>query len=312
MTPLGSGEELPQCCLPLRPKVLKNLKVVKLGQKQTCGTLCVVNFTDAFCCSVKFFPIFVAMKGISNTYFGARYYTDNIMMWLSVDPMSDKYPSMSPYMYCAGNPIRLRDPNGMDFDPKVDHKNKTITICAVIYTANENKERAQESADMWNNQSGRFHYVDDNYGDYTIIFDLTVAEGDYRTYDDAYKASSNDFGSNLYDVVDVLIDRQGKEVNARGTTIENQCINVLPGSPKRTGGHEVGHILGCDERPDGLMESGGSCSEIMPDHVANILTTAGINVKNYDVRSQNTDNHTVTRRYVNNQGCGMQGNVYER
>ncbi|MBR6068214.1 MAG: hypothetical protein IKP45_10490 [Bacteroidales bacterium] len=36
-------------------------------------------------------------------YFGARYYTDNIMMWLSVDPMSDKYPSMSPYMYCAGN-----------------------------------------------------------------------------------------------------------------------------------------------------------------------------------------------------------------
>lgn len=40
-------------------------------------------------------------------YFGARYYTDNIMMWLSVDPMSDKYPSMSPYMYCAGNPIKF-------------------------------------------------------------------------------------------------------------------------------------------------------------------------------------------------------------
>lgn len=37
------------------------------------------------------------------TYFGARYYSDNIMMWLSVDPMSDKYPNMSPYMYCAGN-----------------------------------------------------------------------------------------------------------------------------------------------------------------------------------------------------------------
>ena len=45
-------------------------------------------------------------------YFGARYYTDNIMMWLSVDPMSDKYPSMSPYMYCAGNPIMINDPNG--------------------------------------------------------------------------------------------------------------------------------------------------------------------------------------------------------
>lgn len=26
------------------------------------------------------------------SYFGARYYTDNIMMWLSVDPMSDDRP----------------------------------------------------------------------------------------------------------------------------------------------------------------------------------------------------------------------------
>ena len=44
--------------------------------------------------------------------FQNSYYTDNIMMWLSVDPMSDKYPSMSPYMYCAGNPIMVNDPNG--------------------------------------------------------------------------------------------------------------------------------------------------------------------------------------------------------
>ena len=45
------------------------------------------------------------------------YYSDNIMMWLSVDPMSDKYPSMSPYMYCAGNPIIYKDPTGMIIDP---------------------------------------------------------------------------------------------------------------------------------------------------------------------------------------------------
>ena len=38
-------------------------------------------------------------------YFGARYYTDNIMMWLSVDPMSDERPNVSPYSYCQNNPI---------------------------------------------------------------------------------------------------------------------------------------------------------------------------------------------------------------
>jgi len=36
---------------------------------------------------------------------------------LSVDPMADKYPSMSPFMYCAGNPVRLVDPDGMDWEP---------------------------------------------------------------------------------------------------------------------------------------------------------------------------------------------------
>ena len=50
-------------------------------------------------------------------YFGARYYDADLSVWLSVDPMADKYPSMSPFMYCAGNPVVLIDPNGMDIDP---------------------------------------------------------------------------------------------------------------------------------------------------------------------------------------------------
>ena len=28
--------------------------------------------------------------------------------------MSDKYPSLSPYVYCADNPVKLVDPNGED------------------------------------------------------------------------------------------------------------------------------------------------------------------------------------------------------
>jgi RHS repeat-associated protein len=47
-------------------------------------------------------------------YFGARYYDSGLSIWLSVDPMSDKYPSMSPYNYCANNPVILVDPDGRD------------------------------------------------------------------------------------------------------------------------------------------------------------------------------------------------------
>ena len=35
-------------------------------------------------------------------------------MWLSVDPMADKYPSISPYAYCAWNPVKLVDPDGRE------------------------------------------------------------------------------------------------------------------------------------------------------------------------------------------------------
>ena len=47
-------------------------------------------------------------------YFGARYNDSGLSIWLSVDPMSDKYPSMSPYNYCANNPVILVDPDGRD------------------------------------------------------------------------------------------------------------------------------------------------------------------------------------------------------
>ena len=51
-------------------------------------------------------------------YYGARYYWSELLTgWLSVDPMSDKYPSMSPYNYCAWNPIILVDPDGREIDP---------------------------------------------------------------------------------------------------------------------------------------------------------------------------------------------------
>ena len=36
----------------------------------------------------------------------ARYYNSDLSIWLSVDPMSDKYPGVSPYTYCANSSLR--------------------------------------------------------------------------------------------------------------------------------------------------------------------------------------------------------------
>ena len=48
------------------------------------------------------------------SYFGARYYSSDLSLWLSVDPMSGKYPHESNYVYCSNNPLKVIDPNGED------------------------------------------------------------------------------------------------------------------------------------------------------------------------------------------------------
>ena len=44
--------------------------------------------------------------------FGARYYIPPLGIWTRVDPLVNKYLHVSPYMYCEGNPVRYKDPNG--------------------------------------------------------------------------------------------------------------------------------------------------------------------------------------------------------
>ena len=52
-----------------------------------------------------------------NYYYGARYYDPKTSIWLSVDPLAEKYPGISPYAYVANNPLNYIDPDGRDIIP---------------------------------------------------------------------------------------------------------------------------------------------------------------------------------------------------
>ena len=50
-------------------------------------------------------------------YHGARYYDPvTVTGWTTVDPVLDKYPGISPYAYCAWNPVKIVDPDGREMD----------------------------------------------------------------------------------------------------------------------------------------------------------------------------------------------------
>ena len=52
--------------------------------------------------------------GLFHYDFDARWYDPVFPAFTSVDPMAEKYPHLSPYAYCAGNPVRYIDPSGED------------------------------------------------------------------------------------------------------------------------------------------------------------------------------------------------------
>lgn len=73
---------------------------LKVPNNRKKSYICIVNIT-------------ILETGLS--YFGARGYEPEMLnIWLSVDPMADKYPNLSPYNYCAWNPVKLVDPDGME------------------------------------------------------------------------------------------------------------------------------------------------------------------------------------------------------
>ena len=58
------------------------------------------------------------MHGLKWYDYGARMYDPVLLTWNSIDPLCEKYYSVSPYVYCMGNPVKFVDEHGLK--PKED------------------------------------------------------------------------------------------------------------------------------------------------------------------------------------------------
>jgi len=92
-------------------------------------------------------------------FFGARFYWQ-AGTWLSVDPLADKYPNISPYAYCAWNPIKYTDPDGR------------IVVFAPG-TTNDQKNQFNQALDHLDSHGcgGRYAQLESSEYTYTIIVD---------------------------------------------------------------------------------------------------------------------------------------------
>ena len=98
-------------------------------------------------------------------YYGARYYNPSTALWLGVDPLASKYPSVSPYVYCVSNPIKYVDPDGRElvYSFKDSKENRVIVDCAKNYYDND------KSVSVWAHGDSNGFSVHDNFLNYKKV-----------------------------------------------------------------------------------------------------------------------------------------------
>ncbi|MDR2206161.1 MAG: hypothetical protein LBE36_08415 [Flavobacteriaceae bacterium] len=83
-------------------------------------------------------------------YYGARYYDPRTSIWLSVDPLAEKYPNVGAYVYTMNNPVMLIDPDGMDW---VESKNGDITWRKNVTSENYKKKGVLKEGEIYRGTS---------------------------------------------------------------------------------------------------------------------------------------------------------------
>ncbi len=94
-------------------------------------------------------------------YYGARYYDPRTSIWISTDPLQEKYPNISTYAYTFQNPVKFIDPDGMQVtDPPIKVTNSEV---ADAYLQQNSPNWAEEYANAQAQQawSGLKHGLQD-------------------------------------------------------------------------------------------------------------------------------------------------------
>jgi hypothetical protein len=187
-----------------------------------------------------------------------------------MDPLAEKYYSISPYTYCAGNPVKYVDPDGRDgMITGTGTKDDPYVITAMYYyqkgTLDDQQVKGLNEAVNAYNQSGGKNGVKVKNEDGTtsyVKYDLSAAEVDNVDEARLNTAFQTSTGETRYygNEVNTAPDASGEEfgsANGFMVSFNVENINAGVGSGMNSNSlnkgvaiHEIGHNLG-GEHSDG-------------------------------------------------------------
>ena len=95
------------------------------------------RFSDVFATTTDRYQYsgkeFDRMNGLDLYDFHARQYDPVLGRFTTPDPLSEKYYHISPYAYCASNPLRYIDPTGKFIDALWDATNVVYDVGSAVY-----------------------------------------------------------------------------------------------------------------------------------------------------------------------------------
>ena len=196
-------------------------------------------------------------------YYGARYYWSELLTgWLSVDPMMDKYSSISSYNYCVWNPIKFIDPDGREWDKPKDKEqarkmeeavnDRISDISTEIQSKRDKIEKLKTNTKM--DLSKRYKKIaalNDELSDLEyqkgLLADFVVGLHDLRDDPDrryTFNPSEDAFQTNTFQEVNGVIPINYQEVPAIG--FANLVHETTHAIQDYRGQMYVGNLMSCE------------------------------------------------------------------
>ena len=141
----------------------------------------------------------LSMHGFNIYDSGARLQYTLVPRFSTMDPLLEKYYDISPYVYCANNPVRFVDPDGRDWYEYTDKDGNTQTM----WRKSQDKTYKDSSGNIWNNIGENYLFIN---GDNATLFtqhkndkgELYLSSSSYNLADEK---SANTLTSTLGDIL---------------------------------------------------------------------------------------------------------------